>query len=144
MQDLLLILTFHGFHHILFFEQEIFEISHDGRRFVAEKVIRHDTGLNPVMNCAAYGNDHHMYLVAGQENHSQLYMIKTSIIDDEVENVENHVQNNVRQRKNANGVVNDKLNSNNRIKRITFQFKPSDSIQTDFGRLVFDFLSHCY
>lgn len=119
--------------HLLFF-QEIFEVSHDGKRFVAEKVMRHDTGINPVMNCAAYSNDHHMYLVAGQENHSQLYTIKASVVDDEVENVENHVQNNVRQRKNANGAINDTHNSNRRNKRLTFQFKPSDSIQTDFGR----------
>lgn len=103
---------------------------------MAEEVVRHETGPNVVMNCAAYSNNHHMYLVSGQESHSQLYHIKTHIVDeDEKENVNNHTGNNVKHRKNASGATaNEKQNHSNKSssRRLTFEIKPSDSIQTDF------------
>lgn len=56
-------------------------MSHDGRRFVAEEVIRHETGPTVVMNCAAYSCAKHTYFVAGQESHCQLYKINMKVVD---------------------------------------------------------------
>lgn len=64
------------------FQQEIFEISHDGTHFVAEKVTRCETGNNVVMNSATfYDQGKKTWLVSGQEGVCQLYNIQTKIMN---------------------------------------------------------------
>ncbi|CAH0556828.1 unnamed protein product [Brassicogethes aeneus] len=111
---------------------EIFEIAHDGKKFIAEEVTRHETGPSVVMNCSSYSNSKHSYLVAGQESHCQLYSVDSVLVRDEdnVENVgENHTE--VRQRKAKPKEQTD--NNRNVKKRLKFNIKPMDSVQTDFN-----------
>lgn len=63
--------------------QEIYEIYHNGQHFVAEEVMRHETGSNVVMNCAVRSTGEHSYLVAGQESHCQLYHVNMKIENNE-------------------------------------------------------------
>jgi prolactin regulatory element-binding protein len=67
--------------------QEIFELSHDGERFVAEEVVRHETGSSVVMNCASNSNGHRTFLVAGQESHCQIYHVSMEILDPDNEDI---------------------------------------------------------
>jgi prolactin regulatory element-binding protein len=67
--------------------QEIFELSHDGERFVAEEVVRHETGSSVVMNCASNSNGHRTFLVAGQESHCQLYHVSMEVLDPDNEDI---------------------------------------------------------
>ncbi|XP_069698458.1 guanine nucleotide-exchange factor SEC12 [Periplaneta americana] len=127
---------------------EIFELSHDGERFVAEEVVRHETGPSVVMNCASHNNGRHTFLLAGQESHCQLYNVKMEILDPESgDNVikSNDVGNDsgVRQRSKKSSVsdsedtqeAKEKVDGNsNSYKRLKFLIKPSDSIQTDFSQ----------
>lgn len=117
---------------------EIFEISHDGDMFIAEEVIRYETGPSVVMNCSSYSNSKHTYLVAGQESHCQLYHVQDQIIDedfdDEMEKIETvgH-KNGVKHRKNSS--KSDTNRNNLGInKRLSFVIKSGDSVQTDFGK----------
>ncbi|GLV45742.1 uncharacterized protein CBL_02762 [Carabus blaptoides fortunei] len=115
---------------------EIFEISHDGDRFIAEEVIRHETGPSVVMNCATFSDSKHSYLVAGQENHCQLYNVQTLVVTDTTEDEKNdkHEKSDnqtVRQRRNSH--KQQKTDDNKNSKRLKFVIKPSDSVQTDFG-----------
>ncbi|XP_071449087.1 guanine nucleotide-exchange factor SEC12 [Hetaerina americana] len=70
---------------------EIFELSHDGKRFVVDEVVRHETGLNAVMNCATSvgcGNTmagHKIMLAAGQEGNCQLYSVSMELMSSEDE-----------------------------------------------------------
>lgn len=63
----------------LFLVQEVFEITYDGKRYVAKEVVRHETGPKVVMNCAAYSNNKYTYLAAGQEGHCQLYKVLITV-----------------------------------------------------------------
>ncbi|ENN78434.1 prolactin regulatory element-binding protein [Dendroctonus ponderosae] len=109
---------------------EIFELSHDGKKFHVEEVTRHETGPNVVMNCTVSKSvdGKHTYLVAGQESHCQLYRVNTQFAPQ------------------ANGVV-ESLDSDapglrprtqkpeptkTPKKRLKFVLNPADSIQTDF------------
>lgn len=137
---------------------EIYEIYHNGTRFVAEEVIRHETGPSVVMNFAVRNDTRRSYLVAGQEAHCQLYHVNPKIIiegeeelgteDDGLINKKDKkpVQNGVlRKRHNSvnstSGVENIKENKptpiangdvKSNMKRIRFDIKAADSIQTDF------------
>lgn len=103
-------------------------MSHDGKKFVVEEVIRHETGPSVVMNCSSYSNDKCSFLVAGQESHCQLYQVKSVLIDETpVEDVS--PQNDVKNRKKPTKQKRDK-NENN--KKLEFVISPSESIQTDF------------
>lgn len=102
-------------------------MSHDGEKFVAEEVVRHETGISVVMNCSTFNDNKHLFLVAGQESHCQLYNVQSVVVNDEVE-VEN-IGNNQEIRHRKNKVKTDN-NENN--KRLKFVIKPSDSVQTDF------------
>lgn len=64
----------------LFTFQELFELGHDGKQFYVEDKVRHDTGDNVVMNCDVRSSGNKIYVVAGQENYSQLYKITTELI----------------------------------------------------------------
>jgi prolactin regulatory element-binding protein len=70
--------------------QEIFELSHDGEKFVAEEVVRHETGSSVVMNCASYSNGNRTFLVAGQESHCQLYHVSMEILEPDNEDVKSN------------------------------------------------------
>lgn len=112
--------------------QEIFELAHDGKRFIVEEVTRHETGGNVVMNCSVFNNSKHCYLVAGQESHCQLYHVNSLLVTDEpkVETLDNnHTE--VRDRKQK---VKQKTDNNKNVKKtLKFIIKPSDSVQTDFN-----------
>ncbi|KAF5285728.1 hypothetical protein FQR65_LT02256 [Abscondita terminalis] len=107
---------------------EIYELSHDGVKFIAEEVLRHETGPSVVMNCATYNDKKHSYLVAGQESHCQLYNVQSVLVTDnvDIENLDPH--NDVRKRKNK--TKSDLASKQNA--KVKFVIKPSDSVQTDF------------
>ncbi|GLG96995.1 Prolactin regulatory element-binding protein [Gryllus bimaculatus] len=118
---------------------EIYELSHDGERYVAEEIVRHETGTSVVMNCASYSNGHKSYLVAGQESHCQLYSVNAKVVDEK--KVLNSEEKDEHKELRARNVSSEKENSeeekagerkNSSSKRLKFEIKPSDSIQTDF------------
>ncbi|XP_023013950.2 guanine nucleotide-exchange factor SEC12 [Leptinotarsa decemlineata] len=105
---------------------EIFELSHDGSKFIAEEVTRHETGGNVVMYCSTFTDNKRSYVVAGQEDHCQLYHVNSELVSEEVENID-HNSPETRQRKPQ------KTDRNKNLKKsLKFVMKPSDSIQTDF------------
>ncbi|KAL3281834.1 hypothetical protein HHI36_005034 [Cryptolaemus montrouzieri] len=113
---------------------EIFEISHNGKNFLAEEVTRHETGPIVVMNFSTYKNAKRTYIVAGQENHCQLYNVDSVITtEDSIENIgsENN-QNDLRERKPKAKL---KTDNNKNSKKLKFIIKPSDSVQSDFNGL---------
>lgn len=104
-------------------------MSHDGSRFIAEEVTRHETGPTVVMNCAAYSDSKHSFLVAGQESHCQLYHVDSVLVrDEEIENVGHEHNGELKQRRKSVA----KTDSNRNSKKLKFVIKPSDSVQTDF------------
>ncbi|XP_049830230.1 prolactin regulatory element-binding protein [Schistocerca gregaria] len=123
---------------------EIFELSHDGEKYVAEEVIRHETGPSVVMNCASYNNGKRTFLVAGQESHCQLYTVNMKV---EYENdgtvLKDHKNETVSSRKRSTDPhekiqeikpIKEQTDRNsNSFHRLIFDIKPNDSIQTDFG-----------
>lgn len=111
---------------------EIFELSHDGRKFVAEEVTRHETGGNVVMNSSVFSDNKHSYLIAGQESHCQLYNVNSVLVREEVdiENIGNN-HSEIRQRKPRTKEKTD--NNKNIKKKLKFNITPSDSVQTDFN-----------
>lgn len=108
--------------------QEIFELAHDGTKFVAEEVTRHETGPSVVMNCSAFSGSKHSYLVAGQESHCQLYNVESVLVTEE-DVIENIGHTELKQRKPK---AKQKTDNNKNSKRLKFVIKPSDSVQTDF------------
>ncbi|KAK4879765.1 hypothetical protein RN001_007911 [Aquatica leii] len=107
---------------------EIYELSHDGVKFLAEEVLRHETGPSVVMNCSTYSDNKHSYLVAGQESHCQLYNVQSVLVNnkEEIEDIDPH--NGIRKRMNkTKNDINSKQNA-----KLKFVIKPSDSVQTDF------------
>ncbi|CAG9854666.1 unnamed protein product [Phyllotreta striolata] len=108
---------------------EIYEIFHDGHKFSAKEVTRHETGGNVVMNCCAFSDRKNSFLVAGQENYSQLYKVNTKLIEHEqVETVGDTAS--VRHR---NTKPKEHVDNNKNIKKeLAFDLNPLDCIQTDF------------
>lgn len=125
---------------------EIYEIYHNGNHFVAEEVIRHETGPSVVMNFAVKNDGRRSFLLAGQESHCQLYHVNPRVIAEgedgnEIKGAKNEklLENGIRRRHNSSGVEdikNEKQNHmgdvNANLKRIKFDIKAGDSIQTDF------------
>lgn len=112
------------------FFQEVYELSHDGEKFIAEEVVRHETGLNAVMNCSSYSDDKRSYLVAGQESFCQLYNVQSVLVNETIENIETIGDNEIKQRKKTDNHI-DK-NKNKNLKKLKFAIKPGDSVKTDF------------
>ncbi|XP_063839030.1 prolactin regulatory element-binding protein [Ostrinia nubilalis] len=118
---------------------EIFELSHNGTRFVAEEVMRHETGPNVVMTCAVRSIQNRTYLTAGQESHCQLYKVNIRMVDAaEMRRGSFRAENGLVRRRRRTVSENDNIskkdsNSNTTEKRISFEIRPSDSVQTDFG-----------
>ncbi|XP_057651425.1 prolactin regulatory element-binding protein [Diorhabda carinulata] len=107
---------------------EIFEIFHDGSRFAAKEITRHETGGNVVMNCSVYSNKKHSLLAAGRENHCQLYKVNSKLME-EVVSIGNDTH--IRQR---NAKVKEVTDDNKNVKKeLYFEVKPLDSVQTDFN-----------
>lgn len=132
---------------------EIYEIYHNGEKYVADEVIRHETGPTVVMNCATKNDDKRTLLVAGQESHCQMYLVNPIISssDGEYAGGKTETLDGLRKRKNvsyqpqANGqatgaspqpqTADPKKSDDDKDrarKVIRFEIKTSDSIQTDF------------
>ncbi|XP_045470580.1 prolactin regulatory element-binding protein [Harmonia axyridis] len=109
---------------------EIFEISHNGRIFLAEEVTRHETGPSVVMNFSTFKNGKHTFIVAGQENHCQLYSVDSVIIKEDVVNAGSENGLELRERKPKSKL---KTDNNKNSKKLKFVIKPSDSVQSDFS-----------
>lgn len=125
---------------------EIYELYHNGSHFVAEEVIRHETGPSVVMNFAVKNDGRRSYLVAGQESHCQLYYVNPKVVYEQEDSLgakksEKPVENGLRRRTYSSGVeeipencrkpsLSNDVNSN--MKRIRFDIKAGDSVQTDF------------
>lgn len=123
-----------------FFFQEIFELSHNGTRFVAEEVMRYETGPNVVMTCAVRNAQNRIYLAAGQESHCQLYRVNVKMVDAaEMRRGSFRAENGlVRRRRTVS--ENDNISKMEREKRthttdkrMSFEIRPCDSVQTDFA-----------
>ncbi|XP_061708109.1 prolactin regulatory element-binding protein [Cydia pomonella] len=118
---------------------EIFELSHNGTRFVAEEVMRHETGPNVVMTCAVRTADNRTFLTAGQESHCQLYRVNIRMVDAaEMRRGSFRAENGLIRRRRRTVSENENIsktdkNSNTMEKRMSFEIRPSDSVQTDFG-----------
>ncbi|XP_037297812.1 prolactin regulatory element-binding protein isoform X2 [Manduca sexta] len=118
---------------------EIFELSHNGSRFVAEEVMRHETGPNVVMTCSVRNMQNRTYLTAGQESHCQLYKVNIRMVDAaEMRRGSFRAENGLVRRRRRTVSENDNIskkdnNSNTTEKRISFEIRPCDSVQTDFG-----------
>ncbi|XP_072377149.1 guanine nucleotide-exchange factor SEC12 [Diabrotica undecimpunctata] len=107
---------------------EIFEIFHDGTRFAAKEVTRHETGGNVVMNCSVYSDRKYSLMVAGQESDCQLYKLNPKLVE-EVENIGNNTH--LRQRNTKNKEVTD--DNKNVTKELYFDVKAIENVQTDFN-----------
>lgn len=127
---------------------EIFELKYDGNKFIAEEMVRHETGPSVVMNCACYSNDRHTYLVAGQESHCQLYNVNIEVVEktecETVPSSSEQESGELRKRQKSKrksslsvgdaDSKNENLDRNSNSARLfKFQIKPSDSVQTDFS-----------
>ncbi|BES88739.1 prolactin regulatory [Nesidiocoris tenuis] len=118
---------------------EVFEITYDGKRYVAKEVVRHETGPKVVMNCAAYSNNKYTYLAAGQEGHCQLYKVLITVEkegtagSDEVNKGSNGLADSsgLRNRKPESKQSND--SKEGLAKVLKFEFVAADSILTDYG-----------
>lgn len=92
---------------------------------------RHETGPSVVMNFSTYKNGKHTFIVAGQENHCQLYNVDSVIIQEEnIENLGGDSDVVLRERKTKTKL---KTDSNSNSKKLKFVIKPSDSVQSDFS-----------
>ncbi|KAJ8888674.1 hypothetical protein PR048_008166 [Dryococelus australis] len=135
---------------------EIFELSHDGEQFVAEEVIRHETGPVVVMNCATRNSGRKCFLVAGQESHCQLYTVNIKVVNVHENNIPGHqhltnrnTKNDsrkknptklggegnraVKKNKDADGKTQNVDSNGNSYQKLQFEIKPNDSVQTDFS-----------
>lgn len=118
---------------------EIYELFHNGQHFVAEEIQRHETGSEVVMNMALKNIDRRSLLVVGQESHSQMFVISPKVGQIPPRDTSNRRESSaeVRQRKNrerTESVGSDKGvdDGGPRMKRVYFEIKAADSIQTDF------------
>lgn len=131
-----------------YYNQGIYEIYHNGENFCAEEVIHHETGPSVVMNCAIQNDKRRVFIVAGQDSHCQQYLVNLTI-EDENGATPSHRKGSttskkdddegLRQRKGqqkTSGVENIKetKRNSNFNRRITFEVKTGDSIQTDFTK----------
>ncbi|EDS45209.1 prolactin regulatory element-binding protein [Culex quinquefasciatus] len=139
---------------------EIYEVHHNGEKYVADEVIRHETGPTVVMNLAVKNDEKRTLLLAGQESHCQMYLVNPIITSTDGEVIgggksEGSVDG-MRKRKNVSyqqsngqaaggqtpeqtkGQGKDKQRQQQSApvrKQIRFEIKTGDSIQTDFTEL---------
>lgn len=91
---------------------------------------RHETGPSVVMNFSTFKNGKHTFIVAGQENHCQLYSVDSVIIKEDVVNAGSENGLELRERKPKSKL---KTDNNKNSKKLKFVIKPSDSVQSDFS-----------
>jgi prolactin regulatory element-binding protein len=117
---------------------EIYELFHNGQHFVAEEIQRHETGSEVIMNMSMKSIDSRSLLVVGQESHSQMFVInsKVGLLPPKEMLNRRESSTEIRQRKNrerTESVGNEKPSEDGpRMKRVYFEIKAADSIQTDF------------
>lgn len=121
---------------------EIYELFHNGQHFVAEEIQRHETGSEVIMNMSMKNVDKKSLLVVGQESHSQMFIINTKVGQLPAKEIVNRRESSseVRQRKNrerTESIGQEKATENGttsepRMKRVYFEIKSADSVQTDF------------
>jgi prolactin regulatory element-binding protein len=127
---------------------EIYEIYHNGEHFVAEEIQRHETGRQIVMNMSMTQAERKILLVAGQESHNQMFIVTPKVGQlppPETSKNRRESTAEVRQRKRTESTSQDtpsKAQATPRkdsmtspeMKRVYFDIKSSDSIQTDFSK----------
>lgn len=129
---------------------EIYEIYHNGEHFVAEEIQRHETGRQIVMNMSMTQAERKILLVAGQESHNQMFIVTPRVGQlppQEAPSKANRRESTteVRQRKRTESTSNDtpskaqatprkESTSSLDMKRVYFDIKSGDSIQTDFSK----------
>lgn len=124
---------------------EIYELYHNGKYFVAEEIQRHETGSRAVMNMSMKILDKKALLIAGQESHSQMFIITSKVgqIPPKETATPNRRESStdIRKRKRTESTSQDTPKSppilatdstGKQLKRVYFDIKPGDSIQTDF------------
>lgn len=112
---------------------------------MAEEIQRHETGSRAVMNMSMKIMDKKTVLVAGQESHSQMFIVTSKvgqIPPKETATTTNRRESTaeVRQRRRTESTSQDTVKtppistdfSGKQMKRVYFDIKPGDSIQTDF------------
>lgn len=119
---------------------EIYELFHNGQHFIAEEIQRHETGSEVIMNMSLTTMDKKSLLVVGQESHSQMFIINPKVGQlpprETVSRRESSTE--VRQRKNrerTESISHEKAaddTDESNMKRVYFEVKSADSIQTDF------------
>ncbi|KAG5680095.1 hypothetical protein PVAND_009621 [Polypedilum vanderplanki] len=126
---------------------EIYELYHNGKYFVAEEIQRHETGSRAVMNMSLKHIDRRALLVAGQEGHSQMFVISSKVgqlptKETQISSRRESSSTEVRQRRRTESTSQDTPksqistttdSSGNQMKRIYFDIKAADSVQTDFS-----------
>lgn len=65
--------------------QEIYSLKRDQGMCVAEKVCVHDTGSEPIMNCAIVPDGKNYILAAGQGDSCQIYKLSYKVVVPKVE-----------------------------------------------------------
>ena len=120
---------------------EIYELFHNGEHFEAQEIQRHETGSEVIMNMSMRNIDRRSLLVVGQESHSQMFVINSKVGQLPPKETTNRRESSsdVRQRKTrerTESTSRETLNVNNNespdMKRIFFDIKTADSVQTDF------------
>lgn len=127
---------------------EIYEIYHNGERYVADEIVRHETGPTVVMNCAIKNDEKRTLLVAGQESHCQMYLVNPIICsaDSDFIGGKTETLDSIRKRKNvsyqpqhngqpASPKAEQKPGETDKEhfrRHIRFEIKTADSVQTDF------------
>lgn len=122
---------------------EIYELFHNGQHFVAEEIQRHETGSEVVMNMSMKSVDKKSLLVVGQESHSQMFVINPRVGQLPPREIFNRRESTaeVRQRKNrerTESIGHEKSGGGDdtpQMKRIYFDIKAADSVQTDFTQI---------
>lgn len=106
---------------------------------MAEEIQRHETGSEVIMNMSMRSIDRRSLLVVGQESHSQMFVINSKVGQLPPKETVNRRESSadVRQRKNRErtesvGQEPPKAGEGPRMKRLYFEIKAADSIQTDF------------
>lgn len=99
--------------------------------------MRYETGPNVVMTCSVQNVEDRIYLAAGQESHCQLYKVNVRMVDPaEMRRGSFRAENGlVRRRRTVS--ENDNISKNSGPeKRMSFEIRPCDSVQTDFGLVI--------
>lgn len=122
---------------------EIYEIYHNGDHFVAEEIQRHETGRQIVMNMSMIQAERKILLVAGQESHNQMFIVTPKVgqlppPETSKANRRESTAAEIRQRKRSESTSQDTPRKDSTtspdMKRVYFDIKSSDSIQTDFSK----------